>query len=676
MARVTVTVTARDLTGPQLARMRQNFNRLGQDMDRVLTQRTRQNFNRLQQSIGTTRRDLNALRGAIPDDEFFRLDQSIRRAQHRMQRGFRNTNLTAVQRDIQRVQQGFRDLDESARIRVRIDTSALRRADARLDAWRRQQDARIRAGQSAINRADRRLASGLRARTSAVRVRVDPDVNPHRFRRMATRSLTSPARTVGRLLGGTLSDGLGQGIANGFKGVGPLMGAALAIAIVAAMAVVGAALSGLLVTVLGAAFVGIGGVSAGMSKEVQAHWSKALVSMKKDFKSVGEPMIPVLQRGIDKIEEMSNKAAPKLKKAIEDTIPATNKFIDGLLAGFERFGSAAFGPIMDAWNVFAPVFGEEWGEFMDELGNSFGRMADLVREHPTEIAIALDLVFEAIDLLIDTITFLGKAWVFMAQNAGDAFGFILSGLAGLVGGVLDGVDAMLGGLETVAGFIGLDDSIKTARENLQGWRDDAVGKLQSAADAAYGWDDALNTANRKRTLEADISKWNAQIASAKKKLESVPKSKQAKLKADIAQLQAKVQAAKGQLASIKNKTVFVTVNTVYNTPRRTVEGGKGNAFAHGGIRGLSAAATGGVRSNMTMVGEQGPELVNLAPGSRVRSNPDTRRLMSQGGGGGGPIQANLVVSGKVLASVLIDPLRGEIRDRGGNVQSAIGVRGK
>ena len=43
--------------------------------------------------------------------------------------------------------------------------------------------------------------------------------------------------------------------------------------------------------------------------------------------------------------------------------------------------------------------------------------------------------------------------------------------------------------------------------------------------------------------------------------------------------------------------------------------------ATGGI--VGTAATGGIKSNTVLVGEYGPELVNLAPGSSVMSNPDT-----------------------------------------------------
>lgn len=45
--------------------------------------------------------------------------------------------------------------------------------------------------------------------------------------------------------------------------------------------------------------------------------------------------------------------------------------------------------------------------------------------------------------------------------------------------------------------------------------------------------------------------------------------------------------------------------------------------AAGGI--VGAAASGGVRSNLTWVGEQGPELLDLPAGSRVWSNPDSKR---------------------------------------------------
>ncbi|MFE1882660.1 phage tail tape measure protein [Streptomyces diastatochromogenes] len=50
--------------------------------------------------------------------------------------------------------------------------------------------------------------------------------------------------------------------------------------------------------------------------------------------------------------------------------------------------------------------------------------------------------------------------------------------------------------------------------------------------------------------------------------------------------------------------------------------------AAGGI--VGAAASGGLRSSLTWVGEQGPELLDLPAGARVWSNPDSRRKLAAG----------------------------------------------
>jgi ABC-type transporter Mla subunit MlaD len=95
-----------------------------------------------------------------------------------------------------------------------------------------------------------------------------------------------------------------------------------------------------------------------------------------------------------------------------------------------------------------------------------------------------------------------------------------------------------------------------------------------------------------------------------------------------------------------------------------------NLRASGGV--VGHAAEGGPRSNLTMVGEHGPELVSLPSGSSVRSNSDTTRMLSGGGGGSDrPIIVQLLLDGKVLAKQMITPMRGEIRDRGGRANNSV-----
>ena len=79
-----------------------------------------------------------------------------------------------------------------------------------------------------------------------------------------------------------------------------------------------------------------------------------------------------------------------------------------------------------------------------------------------------------------------------------------------------------------------------------------------------------------------------------------------------------------------------------------------------------------------MVGEQGPEIVDLAPGSMVHSNPDSQRMMAGGGGwGGGPVEARVSFDG--TGDALIDAFLSRVRVRiqrgyGGDVQAALGYR--
>lgn len=123
---------------------------------------------------------------------------------------------------------------------------------------------------------------------------------------------------------------------------------------------------------------------------------------------------------------------------------------------------------------------------------------------------------------------------------------------------------------------------------------------------------------------------------------------------------------------IDEKTITIRIRQVFSTVG-SIAAGVGRILAgraHGGIQG---AATGGARSGLTWVGENGPELMQLPAGSQIHSNPDSRRMASEGGGGGGPIMVQLVLDGRIIAEAIADPMRKFVGDRfGGNVQNAYG----
>ncbi|MET9762071.1 hypothetical protein ABZ016_23945 [Streptomyces sp. NPDC006372] len=108
--------------------------------------------------------------------------------------------------------------------------------------------------------------------------------------------------------------------------------------------------------------------------------------------------------------------------------------------------------------------------------------------------------------------------------------------------------------------------------------------------------------------------------------------------------------------------------------------------------GIVGAATGGLRSGWTMVGEHEPELVRLPFGSRVYSGPDTRRMQQQawasmlntprsGGArytpapaGGGVQKVELVIrsGGSKLDDAIVEIIQKAVSTRGGDVQVALG----
>jgi hypothetical protein len=94
--------------------------------------------------------------------------------------------------------------------------------------------------------------------------------------------------------------------------------------------------------------------------------------------------------------------------------------------------------------------------------------------------------------------------------------------------------------------------------------------------------------------------------------------------------------------------------------------------------GISHAAGGGPRGNLTWVGEDGPELLRLPHGSQVSSAPDSQRMAAQAGWGGAVTTVNVHFHGPVgsqreLEEWLLNAMRRVTRVNGGNVQQVIGA---
>jgi hypothetical protein len=166
--------------------------------------------------------------------------------------------------------------------------------------------------------------------------------------------------------------------------------------------------------------------------------------------------------------------------------------------------------------------------------------------------------------------------------------------------------------------------------------------------------------------EDQIKDLGKQFDTAKDKGDDFSKTYKAKIEADTATAANRIQHVKDLLADVRSKRISVSVlvadsqlNKVNNTLDRL-----GQNYAHGGIKG---AASGMIGGDLTWVGENGPELLNLPPSTNVKSHPDSMRALS-GAENDGTVNVNLVPAtgtGYELVNAILTLLRVEV-DRGGN----------
>lgn len=179
-------------------------------------------------------------------------------------------------------------------------------------------------------------------------------------------------------------------------------------------------------------------------------------------------------------------------------------------------------------------------------------------------------------------------------------------------------------LTTDAGAKNFEEFEKLAKANA-----DVANKMIETGSTS---DEATASLRKGAIAIDDLAKKShftqAQIDQLNTELYGVPKITDIKIQADVSSAVNALSKLGSSLDDISGR-----MQNVYHN--RTLAG-----LAHGGE--VGAAATGGVRNGLTLVGEEGPELVRLPVGSTVRSHPDTMAALSGGGGAPAPIQVEWV----------------------------------
>jgi hypothetical protein len=199
--------------------------------------------------------------------------------------------------------------------------------------------------------------------------------------------------------------------------------------------------------------------------------------------------------------------------------------------------------------------------------------------------------------------------------------------------------------------------------------DKAAGAVYDNERATQGATKAWNDANTKLAQEKEAFIQSADKAGLNKdavkqladQLFKLPANVPVNINANTSQALTDVQLLHQEISSLP---------TAYDIAISTSGLKQSGKYAHGGVVG---AAVGGPRSGRILVGEHGPELVDVAAGSTVHTNSDTERMLGGAGPDGGATQKIVLEWVGGGDDPVFQMIRKGIRARGGNVQKVLGV---
>ena len=503
--------------------------------------------------------------------------------------------------------------------------------------------------------------------------------------------------------------------------VGPVVGAAIGIAAAPTLlSAMGAAIA----SGAGVGVLGVGVLSAVKSDpKIQLAGKEAAAQFSAGLEDASEVLTGPILTSIDHLSDAGGRLSAKLGGAFQslsdDLVPFTDKVISAGEAVTDVLIQKATesGPALDAMGDGLDMVGNAAADFLNEIVDTspeaadnlrlvLGVTADLITQTGNFLGVLQDLANNEWvtgpllpllrkyyrDLGEDTDTLAEKnkgleSSMFEVTEAAFVEGNELTNLAEDMRAQTDPAFALLKAQEDLAeaqtkaaeaaGVHG-----KNSKEAKAALRDlaEAAITLESAAggvtDSNGEMSDALRGTFRAAGLtEEQIRTLEGQFRDAKRSGDNFAKTYKAKIDASTETAEDRIKHVQQLLKQVQSKQISVDVlvndsrlNKVANTLDRF-----GGAYAHGGI--VGQAANGATSGGLTLVGEQGPELVSLASGSRVWSAGDSARMMSQGGGGGGGefILRAAPGASRDLMGAIIEGLRYEVdRAAGGSVQRLLG----
>lgn len=399
---------------------------------------------------------------------------------------------------------------------------------------------------------------------------------------------------------------------------------------------------------------------------------RQLGSSVKNVESSFEKLQARLSPVVDRVGALAAKTAGDLMPALGKMASAGGRVIGDFLKPFDAFArSQAFASLVSQMAAIARTVGSVLGPAMVQLTAQFLRL--FVQVAPSGIAI-LRALLPAISQLFAV---MAPGIVILAKLAAAILTWLQHNhllVASLI--ITAAAIALVTGASGILGIIAAIVAVTAAigffsQHWRQIWHDILV-----VVDAAIGFIKAhwqlilgILTGPIGAAVIFIISHWRTVVSFFSSAVGMIRSAWNAVYNAIVSPILSAYHTVVGIVNNIKG--ALSGIGSAVNSALGGIPGKVLNflGLAHGGVVG---AASGMVRNGMTLVGEHGPELVNLPSGAYVHSNPDTQRIMS---GSGQPliVELKLTSDKSALGEAIIQSIRPIVRQRfNGNVQLALG----
>lgn len=469
-------------------------------------------------------------------------------------------------------------------------------------------------------------------------------------------------------------------LASTFREAGAYGMAALAAVLIASAPAIGAVAALGIVMAFGAGLAGLGLVAAFKLKSVQKEFKGFQKFLGSFMKDIGKPFEETWATIFNVAGNVLKTFQPILKGAFKDFIaPAVTSFVLQLGKAFTML-APAIRPVSQAFAAVLGSVGKSLPSMFQGIAEAITEMAATITKNPELFAGFITGMMQVVVGGLKFIAFLAKVFAAIShfEHTKNPFLTWLAPMSPLLAFFLHFRTQIESIWKTVSRFAGkamkfqasFIDHATHPIKILIGVigkiaRSRAVHVAVTGAATAVSWVGKVIGVIRRfigKVVHIGISGAQPAINLVRNLINIIRRlaGRVVRVGANVFGIGA-VHSLIGAIRGVASKTVNIVARAF--------------GFAHGGIVG-GHAAEGGPRSNTVMVGEHGPELVNLAAGSRVKSNSDTRRILGEasGNGGGGRLQVEWV--GGNASDEFITWIKKNIRFLGGtgpnSVQRAFG----